>query len=234
MNSHRLRKLHKWLSCLTGLQLLLWLASGCYMVLININFIHGNHLVDMSGYRFEAPTGLSYSFADVQTAHPQARDISLYWDGQAPRYKFIEDGRLQVIDVVKGEPVAALGREQAIARARMVYRGAGEMSDVGLFTTDLPREISPRLAPVWQINFADAAHTSLYVSAVTGELTSQRHDYWRLFDILWMLHIMDYESREDVHNLPLRLLACLGLLTALAGLALLYVSFRRPSKEASC
>jgi exosortase/archaeosortase len=70
-------------------------------------------------------------------------------------------------------------------------------------------------------------------------LVTKRHDFWRLFDIMWMLHIMDYDTREDIHNPLLTIMASLALLTALAGLALVYISFRsnqitpenRPNKK---
>ncbi len=39
------RILHKWLGLLVGLQILIWLASGLYMVVVDIDFIHGNSLV---------------------------------------------------------------------------------------------------------------------------------------------------------------------------------------------
>ena len=39
------RNLHKWLGLLVGLQILIWLGSGLYMVAIDIDFIHGDTLV---------------------------------------------------------------------------------------------------------------------------------------------------------------------------------------------
>ena len=36
------RVLHKWLGLLIGLQLLLWTASGFYMVAVPIEVIHGD------------------------------------------------------------------------------------------------------------------------------------------------------------------------------------------------
>ena len=46
MRASRLsQKLHKWLGLLVGLQLVIWSISGFYMVVIDIDIIHGDHLV---------------------------------------------------------------------------------------------------------------------------------------------------------------------------------------------
>ena len=40
-----LRKYHKWLALLVGIQVLIWCISGLYMTAVHIDFIQGNHLV---------------------------------------------------------------------------------------------------------------------------------------------------------------------------------------------
>lgn len=46
MKASRLsQKLHKWLGLIVGVQLLIWTVSGFYMVLMDIDMIHGDHLV---------------------------------------------------------------------------------------------------------------------------------------------------------------------------------------------
>jgi hypothetical protein len=55
---------------------------------------------------------------------------------------------------------------------------------------------------------------------------TRRHRFWRWFDFLFMLHIMDYETRENVNNPLLRGATVLAATTAVSGLWLLYFSFR--------
>jgi hypothetical protein len=50
---------------------------------------------------------------------------------------------------------------------------------------------------------------------------------WRWFDFLWMFHIMDYETRDDVNNNLLRVASATGLAFALSGIWLLLYSFSR-------
>ena len=89
-----------------------------------------------------------------------------------------------------------------------------------------PSEIQGRKLPLWRIDFEDPGRTSFYVSPDDGALVTRRHDYWRIFDFVWMLHIMDYKDRADVNNTLLRAFAGLGLILSIAGIWLLWFSFK--------
>jgi hypothetical protein len=41
-----------------------------------------------------------------------------------------------------------------------------------------------------------------------------------VFDFLWMLHIMDFQTRDDFHHPLLQIAAALGLIVALGGVVL--------------
>lgn len=80
---------------------------------------------------------------------------------------------------------------------------------------------------MWQVRFDDAIATTLYLAPDTHERLATRHNLWRAFDFLWMLHIMDYTDREDIGTPWLRILAALGLVFALAGAGLLRFTLGR-------
>lgn len=61
----------------------------------------------------------------------------------------------------------------------------------------------------------------------TGELVAKRHDLWRTFDFVWMFHIMDYETRDNVNNILLKIATWMMVITSLTGAWLLLYSFRR-------
>ena len=50
---------------------------------------------------------------------------------------------------------------------------------------------------------------------------------WRAWDFLWMLHIMDYDDRDDIGTWLLKLFSVLALTTAIAGIALYALIPRR-------
>ena len=94
-----------------------------------------------------------------------------------------------------------------------------------------PQEVRSRPAPIWRVEFEGWAHPTLYFSNDTGDLLAKRHDFWRVFDFVWMFHIMDYEGRENVNNILLRLATWLAVASSATGAWLLFYSFRRRRRK---
>jgi uncharacterized iron-regulated membrane protein len=87
-------------------------------------------------------------------------------------------------------------------------------------------EIRGRDLPLWKVGFSVPESLNLYIEPWTGELVARRTARWRVFDFLWMLHIMDFEARDDFNTPLLQIAAFLGLVIALSGLALWAVTTR--------
>ena len=60
--------------------------------------------------------------------------------------------------------------------------------------------------------------------ASSGEVKAVRTTSWRIFDLLWALHIMDYQDRDDFNHWLLTGMAILGLFTVFSGLILFLVT----------
>ena len=87
-------------------------------------------------------------------------------------------------------------------------------------------EVRGHESPIWRVPFNDEDDTTLYVSGQDGRILERRNDSWRLFDFVWMLHIMDYTGRQNF-NQPLVIMAASGgLWIVLSGIWLLVTSFR--------
>ena len=87
---------------------------------------------------------------------------------------------------------------------------------------------------MWQISYDDKDKTRIYLDADTAELKAVRTRIWRVFDFMWMLHIMDYKERENFNSWWLRLFSGAAVLFALSGLALVaHRVFMRPKKRAA-
>ena len=66
--SQRLRWMHtahRWLALIVGLQIGLWAISGAYMVMVDLDIIHGNHLVDPQRHPLQ-PDDLSLINKQIQ------------------------------------------------------------------------------------------------------------------------------------------------------------------------
>jgi uncharacterized iron-regulated membrane protein len=222
------RTLHKWIALIACIQALLWVVSGFYMVVVDLDFIHGDSLVrnlatapPRDGPRVTIQE-LRSRYADIE----QVRIKGL--PGFAtPLYELTVHGDPILVDGVTGKQLSPLGEPAVESLARQYYAGAGGLERLTLLTSDAPSEIQSRPLPLWRADFDDRFETTLYIHPASGELVTRRHRYWRWFDFLWMLHIMDYESRENVNNPLLRVATGLGVALALSGLWLVYFRFLR-------
>lgn len=222
------RNLHKWLALVVGVQLVLWSVSGFYMVVVDLDFIHGDPLV----HNLRMPLSSQHanvSFGEMAGRYPNATQISLRSLPAlpAPVYEIIADGRKVVVDAATGRQLSPLSNDLIGALANGYYAGDGKLAALTLIERDPPQEIQARAIPLWRADFDDWLETSLYIDPDSGVLVTRRHRFWRWFDFLWMFHIMDYEAREDVNNGLLRLATVLGSVTVLSGGWLLYFTFRR-------
>ena len=50
------RKAHKWIGLVIGVQALLWMISGVYMTAISLDVIHGDHLAHVSDASLDPKT----------------------------------------------------------------------------------------------------------------------------------------------------------------------------------
>ena len=223
------RRIHKWLALFVGVQAVIWTLSGMYMVAVHIDIIHGDHLV-----RSEAPKAQLLSGfvppAAILAHEPDAQEIRLSklldrpaWRADTPEGTKLFDGR-------SGAALPPLTQEQVEEAARRIYTGDPTIVSTKLLT-EAPQEMQARKPPYWQVEFEGWNRPTLYISPTTGELISRRHNLWRIFDFAWMLHIMDYETRENVNNPLLRVATWSAVLMALAGAWLLIWSFPRKKKK---
>lgn len=97
------------------------------------------------------------------------------------------------------------------------------MKSTQLIDKHAPFELSPRHLPSWQINFEHWSEPAIYVHQLTGEVVTKRHNFWRFFDWMWRLHIMDYDDGENINNPLLTSFALFTLIATLLGSILSYV-----------
>lgn len=229
MNAARLsRSGHKWLALIVGVQLVLWSVSGFYMVVMDLDFIHGDPLVRNLTPALNVtqpvvpPDRLRSGRPQISAMHLRALP-----DDGAPVYEIVTTTGSELVDARSGKRISPLSRARVMDLARAYYAGEGAIERVDLLTSaaDKPTELQAEPLPLWRVDFDDWLETSLYLQPDTGRLVTRRHRFWRWFDFLWSLHIMDYQDRTDVNNWLLRIATALGLTTAVSGLWLTFFSF---------
>ena len=224
------RKLHKWLMLFLGVQFVIWTVSGSYMVIFDIDYIHGDSLVVNHQTKLK-PSQISYSIAKLVKQYPQAFDIELTSFINSPVYRFKQNNTKYLVDAITGKQLSPLTKDSAILAAKHYYSDTGDVADVELIIENPPFELSSRVLPAWRINFNDFGSPSLYVSAQTGELVTKRHEFWRVFDLMFSFHVMDYED-EDPSNLLLFWFVLCSIIASIFGFVLTYYRFfyRKPKR----
>ncbi len=221
------RRTHKWVAWALGIQALLWMASGLYMTAISIDTIHGDHLVRPADTTALSPSVALLSADALAARHPDMLSFKLKRFMGREVFEVREaSGIAMLVDAQSGARVGPLDIDAARQLAVSHYVGTAPVEAVE-WLDHAPQEVSTRPVPLWRVSFADRKETTLYLSPHTGELLAKRHDLWRWFDLFWMLHIMDYDTRDDINNWLLQLASWIGVAFSLTGVWLLFYSFRR-------
>jgi uncharacterized iron-regulated membrane protein len=232
------RTFHLWLSLLLSLQLLAWFGGGLIMSVLPINEVRGDHL------RAPTPT-IQWSQANVSPAqlkhlvHMQLPNaglltgvLSLKQRGELPVYQLQNGPKSQYFSAIDGSKLQPLNEKEVHQLAQQLYRGGGKLQQARLIS-ELPIEARGLRAPVWQVTFQDADNSVFYLEPILGQLLRVRTDNWRLYDFVWMLHIMDYKERDNFNHGLLIASSALALLFTISGLVLLVMTLRRKTSRSS-
>lgn len=208
---------HRWLGLLLAAQVVIWMSSGVIMSWFPIEHVRGETAaaiaapLQLNATRYFPPGGV---IAEIESA----TDVRLKtWLGK-PVYVVTGESGRALFDADTGERLSPLPEALARKVAEADFRGEGEVTRLTLMNNPPPEYRGPR--PVWRAEISDVDETRLYISPETGEVLARRNRIWRLYDFFWMLHIMDYDERENYNNPLIRTFAATGLLFALSGLFL--------------
>ena len=63
---------------------------------------------------------------------------------------------------------------------------------------------------------------NVYQDPITGEIAAIRSAQWRIWDLMWGLHIMDWVDRDNIDNLFLKIFSFIALFTSISGVILFF------------
>ena len=219
------RRAHKWIGLVIGVQALLWMISGLYMVVVPLDVIHGDHLAHVSTEPLK-PSANRIAQSKLTEMYPGITSVRLKNMLGKEVYEIKQGKNPALVDATTGAKLSPLDRDTIVALADESHVGEGEIRGIE-WVTKAPSEVGTRPVPLWAVHYEEAGDTTLYFSPHTGDLVARRHNLWRWFDFLWMFHIMDYDTRSDVNNTLLRIASITALAFALSGAWLLLYSFQR-------
>jgi hypothetical protein len=221
----RLRRWHVWLGWLVGLPMLFWTVSGVVMVARPIDEVRGTDLI-------APPKPISLTNPPIAPRIEGRPVISLALKSHAdgPRWQIdFADGGARLADPKTGQLLPPLGAADAAREVATRYTGTAKVVETSRVAADSPPLELRRPMDGWRVRMSDGTH--FYVDGGSGEIVAKRTRWWRFYDFMWGLHIMDLQGREETSNPWIVTFAALSLGMVLLALTLLPMTIRRNGKN---
>jgi hypothetical protein len=217
----KLRRWHVWLGWLVGLPMLFWTVSGLVMVAKPIDEVRGEKLISPP-----PPVQISGPLVAPRIVGRPVLAMTLEPRADGPRWEIdFEGGEVRLADPATGRLLPRLGAADAAKELMARYTGTAKVVEVSRVDAGAPPLELRRAMNGWRVRMSDDTH--FYVDGGSGEIIAKRTAWWRFYDFMWGLHIMDLQGREDTNNPWVVSFALLTLLTVLMALALLPMTIKR-------
>ena len=192
------RNFHRFLSIFVSIQLLLWTVSGIYFAFNKIELVRGE--------QYRLPKDIEYRIFDrlgltlIETNKDGKKSYQTYPERESIEPLTKQEALLITSQKTTLNPIEAILIKDV--KPGSEYRGS---------------------LPAYKVKTDTKDKINVYVGYMTGDISSIRSDSWRIWDLMWSLHIMDYRERDNINNILLKLLSILALITSLSGITLFFV-----------
>ena len=193
-----IRKIHRYLSIFIAIQLLLWTVSGIYFAFNKIEMVRGEQyrLPLETEYRIFKRLGQDI----IETNNNGVKTYSTH---------------------PQNFPVNMLSPEEAITIAKE-KTSLNPLSVSLIEKVERGVEYRGRRLPIYKVSTDTNDGINIYVDSMTGDIAAIRSDSWRVWDLLWALHIMDYQDRDNINNILLKIFSVLALVSSITGIVLFF------------
>jgi uncharacterized iron-regulated membrane protein len=214
------RNTHKYLSFFISIQLLLWTVSGIYFAFNKIENVRGEQ------YRLNQPTDIL--LGELSFNIPDAIDINIKKRlGDTIVIASTKSG-MRYLDT-NGNPVNHITSDEAMAIVEQATTLQPQRVEQ---VNDSSRgsEYRGRALPIYRVitKNANDAEINVYVNIYSGDISAIRSVQWRIWDLMWGFHIMDWVERDNIDNILLKIFSILALVSSLTGVLLFFkVDFKK-------
>jgi len=217
----RLRRWHIWLGWIVGLPVLAWTVSGLVMVVRPIETVRGEDLIAKAP---ALPAGLAPVPPAIGPRPLESLRLEPRPDGPRWLLKYA-DGGTRLADAATGRLLPPLAAADAARLVEARYTGVARVAAVDRTSAETPPLDLRRQVAAWRVTMTDG--TRFYLDSATGEILARRTRWWRFYDLMWGIHIMDLETREDAHNPLLIGFGAASVVTILLALIMLPLTLGR-------
>lgn len=212
-----IRNIHKYLSFFISLQLLLWTVSGIYFSFNKIELVRGE--------QYRLPSSFSLNLDQLKGDHENISNFDVV-NRVDQQILIISDPSGRKYLDTNGNPVSMLTVEQA----KLTVKENSTLNPIDVFLIDQDRngsEYRGRELPLYQVLSLnkDQKSINVYVNPYSGKIVAIRSLQWKIWDLMWGFHIMDWQTRDNINNFLLKVFSILALTSSVSGV-LLFFRFR--------
>jgi hypothetical protein len=216
-----LRRYHVWLGWLVGIPMLFWTVSGLVMVAKPIEEVRGTDLIAPP-----KPMQILMPVVLPRVAGLPVTTLSLEPRADGPRWELdIAGAGSRLADPTTGQLLPRLGAADAAREVMARYTGTAKVVETSRVDSNSPPLELRRAMDGWRVRLDDGTH--FYVDGGSGEIVARRTKWWRVYDFMWGLHIMDLQGREETNNPWVVTFSALALGMVLLALVLLPLTIKR-------
>lgn len=90
-------------------------------------------------------------------------------------------------------------------------------------------EYRGRSLPLYKVKTIDEDNKKInvYLDPYSEKIVAIRSNQWRVWDFMWGIHIMDWNERDNIGNIFLKIFSILALLSAISGIYLFFATNNR-------
>ena len=208
------RKVHKYLSFFISLQLLLWTVSGIYFAFNKIELVRGEQ------YRKQVEQSINLGDFDFEI--PNTTDVSIQKRLGENIAVIKVDGTTKYLNR-SGESISKLTESEAmnlvISNTTLSPVLVEEIVDERSGS-----EYRGRSLPIYKVESKTNKDLDInvYLNVYSGEVLAIRSNQWRIWDLMWGLHIMDWKERDNISNILLKIFSILALVSPVTGVMLFF------------
>lgn len=230
---HRLtRKTHRYLGLFIGIQFLFWTIGGLYFSWNDMDDVHGETLIDKAehtfSFNYNEPVSKLLQYLEETDGEPiHSLEALVVNTDSLLRVTRRNDVLFLNLNKNQYKIRKGLTKKESIAFVKSRLYNSIPVKEVEYLTAKeitSKHEYRGNPLPVFAITLKEDTNTTVYVHPNTAKIIKVRNDNWRRFDFLWMLHVMDFETRDHITNWVLRIFSVLGLSTILSGFYLFFIS----------
>ena len=208
------RNTHKYLSFFISVQLFLWTVSGIYFAFNKIELVRGE--------QYRLTESFPVNFNEVNFSRSDVYQI-----------KAIKrlDEIIFVVNASKGtEYLNALGTPVSKLSKSEVFEIVSSSSTLEpidleeITESSKGSEFRGRDLPLYKVTSLNDKDKkiNLYLNVFSGEITAVRSLQWRIWDLMWGFHIMDWQTRDKINNIFLKIFSILALVSSISGILLFF------------